>query len=46
MLQFVDKVMLNQLRDVGLKVYQKESFFALSEMLYIELKFTIDLLVN
>ena len=32
MLQFFDKVPLNQLKDAGLKVYSKQPCFALSEM--------------
>ena len=46
MLQFLDKVTLNRLKDAGLKVYLKQSCFALSEMCSVELKFTIDLLVK
>ena len=46
MLQFLDNVALNQLKDAGLKVYLKKSCFALSEMCSVELKFTIDLLVK
>ena len=46
MLQFLDKVMLNRLKDASLKVYLKQSCFALSEMCSLELKFTIDLLVK
>ena len=40
------KVTLEQLKDAGLKVYLKESSFALSEMFSDELKFTIDLLIK
>ena len=46
MLQFLDRVTLNQLKCAGLKVYLKQSFFALSKMCSVELKFTIDLLVK
>ena len=46
MLQFVDPVMLNQLKDTCLKVYNKECSFAVSEIFFVELKFTIDLLVK
>ena len=46
MLQFLDRVTLNQLKYAGLKVYLKKSFFALSKMCSVELKFTIDLLVK
>ena len=44
MLQLVDRMTLNQLKDAGLKVYLKESSFALSEVFSVELKFTTDLL--
>ena len=46
MLQLLDKVTLNQLKDAGLKIHSKESSFALSEMCSVELKFTIDLLAK
>ena len=46
MLQFVDPITLNQLKDTCLKVCNKENSFALSEMFSIELKFTIGLLIK
>ena len=46
MLQFVDPITLNQLKDACLKVYNKTNSFALSEMFSIELKFIIGLLVK
>ena len=46
MLQFLDKVPLNQIIDAGLKVYSKQPCFALSEMCSVELRFTIYLLIK
>ena len=46
MLEFVDPITLNQLKDTCLKIYNKECLFALSEMFSVKLIVTIDLLVK
>ena len=46
MLKHSDYVMPNQLKDAELKVHEKKSSFSLSEILSIELKFTIDNLLR
>ena len=46
MLQYVDSITLNQLKDAGLQFFEEKENFALSEMFSIELKFTNDILLK
>ena len=46
MLEFVDPITLNQLKDTCLKIYNKECLFALLEMFSVKLIVTIDLLAK
>ena len=46
MLQYVDSITLNQLKDAGLQFFEEKKNFALSEMFSIELKFTNGILLK
>ena len=46
MLQYVDPITLDQLKDVAINVFQKKSSFGISEILSVELKLTIDALLK